>query len=117
MLRYRRRLAYKDEKHQIHLAYKEVLIKQTNLINTQFNDLIARFKTYTNGNNKEHELLIESMNEAISGTVENLKNKVYTPKEIKLKIGSDENVQLGFKQSEKLIKKEIEEFINLINSL
>lgn len=123
ILTYNRKKSKREEVSKLLIALQkedfEWLItffkKSEEIFYMQINDLISKFKTYTIGNNDEHEKIIKSFNEAIKGTVDNLQKGDYTPKEAIAEIGKDERVKIAFDENKKHIEREREKLKELFN--
>jgi len=107
-------LLYNKKKKEHFQILITLIEKAEDIYYMEIDDLIAKFKTYTIGNNEEHNKIIDALNESIKGSVENIKNGIFTPKEAKAEIGKDESVKIGFEANKQNIEKkrnELAEFI------
>ena len=96
-------------------GFEQFLMQREEIFYMQVNDLISKFKTYTIGNNDEHEKIIKSFNEALKGTVDNLQKGDYIPKEAIVEIGKDERVKIAFDDNKKHIEREREKLKELFD--
>lgn len=125
ILRYNRKKSkqkedYNSEKSKQEKDFERLISffeKRDELYYMVIDDLIAKFKTYVIGNNDEHSKIIDALNESIKGSIENIKNGIFIPKEAKVEIGKDKRVKVAFDINKQHIENEKNKLKELVKDL